>query len=598
MAEFIIDNSNVHNGSAVEEKYITQIDLGGNDNIYDIATHHKITFKEGSESFSWNGLSDLTVTIPTITDLITDPIKFAGTVDSSSIGNINDDAVKGDLKFVTGTQSFEFSDMVCEPGDMLIYDGTKWNIISGEDQVKIYKNGKEASAAENDVKITTTSTKILDVEGKSLSLSIPSIIVSKDNAKNVSYAGTTDPSYKYIKLKQDESGSSTVTTTSFDLPTKLANGTVTMSVGNSSVSGATAVVTSVDLTKFNGGTLPSSNYYDVDQTLNGSATLTSVSTKEDFVSSVSVNTSEFFTEVTGSSYLFSTISSIGTTSGTTFVTGIADETTHANVEFYAPSISNESTTLSYLQSFGNASVSSILTGISQSGSVSIDGFTNNYVVTGLTPTTTETSTDKSVLANVSVTASDINVSVSMSVENNVLKFNPVSVTPSFTVTNTYKDLVGGKLKYTDHIHSSTSVNWGSFKGYKFDTDTETICTVTSKKWGFGAQPLTITSGGYNVTDLTVTVPSNHYVKDINVGSSASIEAGFVTTKYISGSVATTLTSSSTSLDVTISTPGAYSLVNASVSDANCIKVGTGDGVNFGGTIKLDDYVTGVYYDNK
>ena len=60
----ISNNVNVHDGAAVGN-WISQIHAGNA--TYDIATHHKITFKDGStdtKGVTWNGLTDLEVIIP------------------------------------------------------------------------------------------------------------------------------------------------------------------------------------------------------------------------------------------------------------------------------------------------------------------------------------------------------------------------------------------------------------------------------------------------------------------------------------------------------------------------------------------------------
>ena len=80
MAENIKNNVSDH-VSKTSENWISQINAG---NVtYDIATHHSITFKDGkgdTTGVEWNGLSDLEIVIPSITDIVQSPIEFAGTV--------------------------------------------------------------------------------------------------------------------------------------------------------------------------------------------------------------------------------------------------------------------------------------------------------------------------------------------------------------------------------------------------------------------------------------------------------------------------------------------------------------------------------------
>ena len=61
---------NVHDGDKPVEQYIQQIKAG--DTTYDIATHHSITFVDGQggERTAWNGITDLAVVIPKLSDLV------------------------------------------------------------------------------------------------------------------------------------------------------------------------------------------------------------------------------------------------------------------------------------------------------------------------------------------------------------------------------------------------------------------------------------------------------------------------------------------------------------------------------------------------
>ena len=139
----ISDNTNLGGHVNLNEdntlNWISQINAGGK--VYDIATHHGITFKDGSgdkTGVRWNGLTDLEIIIPNISDLIQNPIDFVGTVGADGTINRNDgktDASIGDLIFITADVEFEGN--ACEAGDMAIYDGTNWNIVSGENQVTI-----------------------------------------------------------------------------------------------------------------------------------------------------------------------------------------------------------------------------------------------------------------------------------------------------------------------------------------------------------------------------------------------------------------------------------------------------------------------------
>ena len=72
-----INNTVSEHVNKTSENWISQINAG---NVtYDIATHHSITFKDGKgdeTGIEWNGLSDLEIVIPNITDMVQSPIVF------------------------------------------------------------------------------------------------------------------------------------------------------------------------------------------------------------------------------------------------------------------------------------------------------------------------------------------------------------------------------------------------------------------------------------------------------------------------------------------------------------------------------------------
>ena len=158
---------------SVDQNYIKQIAAGGQ--TYDIAVARGLTFKTGSSSQSWDGTSAVEVKIPTLSDLVANPIVFAGTVDSTGTITWIDgysSAVKGYLVYIKADCTFE--KQACEAGDMAVYDGTAWNVISGENQVTI-KNATPTDTAANktEVELSVTAKTVLDVEGKELVLKLP-----------------------------------------------------------------------------------------------------------------------------------------------------------------------------------------------------------------------------------------------------------------------------------------------------------------------------------------------------------------------------------------------------------------------------------------
>ena len=193
---------------ATSENWIKQINLGG-DVTYDIAVAHGLTFKTGNNTQTWDGVSDVEVIIPTLDQLISDPIRFAGTVGSDGIAKKGGTAItpaKGDLVFITADCTF--NGQACEAGDMAVYDGTDWIIVSGENQVTIkYADPTNVSANKTEVTLSATAKTVLDVEGKELVLKLPADLVKSNlgvakNADNViTLAGVATADAVFVSFK-------------------------------------------------------------------------------------------------------------------------------------------------------------------------------------------------------------------------------------------------------------------------------------------------------------------------------------------------------------------------------------------------------------
>lgn len=216
--------------------YISQINAGGT--LYDIATHHGITFKNGmtdTKGTVWNGITDLEVIIPTVTDLVKTPIQFAGTVGAggkiSYRDGVSETPEAGYLVFITADCTFET--VACEAGDMAVYDGTKWNVVTGENQVKIVGVGSNNEA---NVVLTATAKDVLTVEGKTLKLSVDYtgvedfLTISKNGDVKLTAAdGKTAVAAKYLKLTKGADVTKTIgKTESAEIPTALKSGDVTI----------------------------------------------------------------------------------------------------------------------------------------------------------------------------------------------------------------------------------------------------------------------------------------------------------------------------------------------------------------------------------
>ena len=289
----ISNNVNVHDGAAVGN-WISQIHAGNA--TYDIATHHKITFKDGSADptgVTWNGLTDLEVVIPSITDIVQSPIVFAGTVDADGIhGNtshkdVETDPKEGYLVFVTADCTFDGK--VCEAGDMAIYDGSEWKVVTGENQVSIVGNNGEAKTT-----VMVGSAKdVLTVEGKTLSLVLDyaeldtHVSTTGGDKVNVVFGGDNAqaPAVKseYIKLAYTAASDREIATqVSFENATALANGKVNFTEGKDTF------VTGVSFGDFNAGSLATyKKNGSIDLTV-APGSLSDVTAGSDFVTSVSL----------------------------------------------------------------------------------------------------------------------------------------------------------------------------------------------------------------------------------------------------------------------------------------------------------------------
>jgi hypothetical protein len=208
----IISNTVENHGENVTSvaNWISQINLGEN-KVYDIATHHGITFRDGSgdkTGVRWNGLSDLEIVIPNLTDIVQTPIEFVGTVGEDetpkdSQGN-EITPVKGNLVFITA--NCNFGGHVCEKGDMAIYDGEEWKVVSGENEVMLVAPLDKDGEQEKDVAtvaISTTKQNVLTVAGKTLALTFDANSLKREKqTTTVESTGTVQS--KYIKITQGE----------------------------------------------------------------------------------------------------------------------------------------------------------------------------------------------------------------------------------------------------------------------------------------------------------------------------------------------------------------------------------------------------------
>ena len=260
---------------ATSENWIKQIAAGGQ--TYDIAVAHGLTFNTGGSKQSWDGISDVEVVIPTLSDLVSSPIVFAGTVDKD--GNINwasgySSAQKGYLVYIQ--ENCTFAGEVCEAGDMAVHDGTAWRVISGENQVSI-KTGSTPAEGATEVELSATAKSVLYVEGKELALKLPAellkgVDVTKNVDKVISFneGAIAAVDGKWITLTHTPAADATAigSNKNIALPSALESGVVKFS-------GDTSLVKPSDITAaWAAGTDGSHQSAAVSVTVSGNVTLT------------------------------------------------------------------------------------------------------------------------------------------------------------------------------------------------------------------------------------------------------------------------------------------------------------------------------------
>ena len=598
MAENIISNSVKNHGEVSEvANWISQINAGGT--VYDIATHHGITFKDGKNDETgvvWNGLSDLEIVIPNITDIVQTPIEFAGTVGAD--GKISwiephgkdGKAEVGNLVFITADCTFESH--ACEAGDMAIYDGSKWNIVTGENQVKITGTTNGEIADNNRTVVAVGSVKdVLEVEGKALALTLDYADlnghVKVSNGQSEDVTGTTVVANKYLKLSKDADRTETIG------EVKTLNKATNLTNGDVSFTGLEGLVTDVTFGQFNQGAMPEIIMNADDRVFavaGGSLTKTS---DEDFVTSVSLGAVTFGTATEGESGAFSLFGGIQAGQGQAFLTDI-DGKNEFTVEGYIKPTAGVSAT--YVTGLVGG-ITEVITSI-DSGSFTFDSNESTFV-TGLADGVTEVITG--------VTASvknDTSVLNSATVTDHVLTFGSTNVASGVTVDTTSKAFTKGGYSYVAPSASKAAFTTGGFEKtddvkHTFGTSNETTYTTTNAYYKLSTPELQVSKGGYVLSNdgMKVTVAASTFAVGMTPGTLPTLgESSVARNADVKGAVATALTYEDVNINVLkendITLSGAYSLVEGT-ADENDVVVGAAGTIDVAATVNLSSYLTGV-----
>ena len=616
------DNSIVLKGTK-SQNYIQQINAGGT--IHDIAVQKGITFYNGNggSATSWDGTQALEVVIPTLSDLVQDPIRFAGTVGSDGIAKKDGVAItpaKGDLVFITANCTF--NEVACEAGDMAVYDGKVWSIVSGENQVTI-KNATPTNVTANktEVELSLTAKTVLDVEGKELVLKLPAkllegIGVTKNVDKTISLNnGKASVDAKWITLSHTPAAQATSigSNKNIALPSKLANGNVTFS-------GDTSLVKPGDIANaWTAGTDGSHSKDEVAVTISGGVKLTK-GAGEDFVTGYTPTSDSFVKSTLKSASLkVSSTKPAGETiatqpvlttnpsfknDATHFATGITTTTTGA--DFTIPGAVSVSDASSKPSSNGVV-VDVTLPTLGDASSFTDVNYAAANASTGVIAS----------IADPTVTINNGSVISSVSVSGHVLSFGTSTVTATAKQgTVTYK-----KAQYKKTVVNNTpGISYGSIQtaagtGYKLNKQAVnasftpgTINYIGVQTSGVGASDkasaltgITLSKGAYTaaLSNVTGTIAAGTVVTSVTDAHVPTL--GTVTaTGKITGSVATTLTTANVKVgtftsDTASINIGTWALGESETSVAGGIAVGKSGNAKVTGdiTIVSGTYVTDV-----
>lgn len=608
---------------ANSENWIKQIATG--DVTYDIAVAHGLTFRTGTNTQPWDGTADVEVVIPTLSDLIASPIVFAGTVSGSagSEGTItwasgySAPAQKGYLVYIQNACTF--GGQACEAGDMAVYDGSVWRVVSGENQVTIIAGNDPASGA-TEVVLSAAAKSVLDVEGKELALKLPTSLltgvgVTKNAANAISFNqdAVADVETKWITLSYTAASQDTEigTNKTIALPTALENGAVTFT-------GDTALVKPTDIAgAWTAGTDGAHESAQVAVSISGGVTLTA-GTGNDFVTGWTPSTDAFVQTAVKSATLkvvasadksadetiavnpFVASNPTFTNDSTLFGTSIV--TAAADADFTIPGVVSVSAEATKPAS-GGIVVDVVLPTLGDDASFTDANYAAADAATGVIAT----------IANPTVTVNNGDVIASATVSEHVLSFTSATVTATATQgAVTYK-----KAQYKKTVISNTpgvsygSIQTGAGQGYKLNTQAVNATLTPGAISYIGVQTtdvsaadkanayvgLTATKGAYTaaLSDVAGTIASGAVitsVTDAKVPTLATVSA----TGSIAGSVATALTTSNvkvgefTNDDASVNI-GTWALGESASEVAGGITVGKPGDAAVAGTITI---VSGTY----
>ena len=569
--------------------YIKQIFDGSV--THDIAVSKGIKFynggKDDSVAVTWDGTQELEVVIPTLADIVANPVVLKGVINKD---NVPSSGSNGDLYYIGAAG--EYFGVACEPGDMAIYYEGNWNVISGENQIQLA--GTIDDSGNHSVVLSETAAKVIEVEGKDLSLSVNyadilgKITADGNGEKSLALKnGKTVISGKYLTLSSTPGEGKDITTSvSIELPTDLASGVVTI---------PNKVLVSDNFT-FTSGSFPTIKKNDAAITVNASHNMTiAASGSGDFVTGVDAIKSAKLVDGDSSTNDIAYVAGLSTVAGKSFVSGIHAHTTtdgDKTPDFTVPGVVT-----------ADASVNTFVTGVEDSTSGLVSSITVGKVtgdfVTGLTNGGTSVLTSVSfgdagldtsgernwfvtgladnaeavtgvTFGEVVVTPQTSDAFVSASVNNHVLSFNTgkfmTSATAALSGTDvTTKAFTKGGVKLSGFDKASdtlttgkvsqaeTTISYKSLKtgavtlsqgvtGFHFDKEESAAYSpiMGYKKVDVVAASTTKSGAVLQNTGITANIPAEQVVVGLNAGTLPSLTIA-TPTGTLSGTVSTELT---------------------------------------------------------
>ena len=578
--------------------YIQQINAGNA--THDIAVKNGIKFFNGSTEISWDGTQELEVVIPTLADIVANPVVLKGVINKA--GDIPTNPQPGYLVYIGTPGKYFTPEVACEAGDMAVYYDGKWNVIQGENQISL-----EASA----LALGKTAQSAITVEGQTLTLAVDYSDVRK-NTKVRKNAPTTigvagagvSVAPMNIALTQAKGSTYDISTAvSIDLPTALKSGAVTID----------SVLQAADFT-FTSGSFPTISKNDAAVSASvyhnmsiGKANAEDGANGDYLTSVVAIKGVSVVDAASGDSGAFGFVSGLAAAAGKSFISGIhtwtatdADKPADITVPGTVSAAASKNTFVSgFITAVGDSGdvVSSItvgavtiaagegiLTGVSTTGSDFVSSVTfgtaisdnNNQwfynglgeegdagdVVTSVAFGTTKLVSDSTYAASamVSATVSDhvlsfstgsfmtpVNISVSgQEVKKKSFTKSGVSLSgfsyASKGFTTGSLSQAATSVSFKNVLTGSVTLTQGADTKYYFDKEESNAYTplMSYKKLTTTDATFTKNSPALQNTTITATIPSNTFAVSLEGGLLPTFAVGAPTGK-ITGTVGTELT---------------------------------------------------------